>query len=39
MRKLKKLSKKVSKKIFRNTAKKVHAKNLRKHISRGGYCL
>lgn len=35
----KRLSKRASKKNFKRTARKVHAKNMRKVISRGGYCL
>lgn len=35
----KKLSKRGSKRLFRNTARKVHKKNLNKVLHRGGYML
>lgn len=35
----KKMSKRASNKNFKRTARKVHSKNLRKVISRGGYML
>lgn len=38
-RKRKRLSKRGSAKLFRNTAKKVHKKNLRRVMHRGGYML
>lgn len=40
MRKFRKaMSRKASKKLFRNTAKKVHKKNLSTVLHRGGYML
>ena len=33
------LSKKASRKLFRNTAKRIKSKNLRRHAQRGGYAL
>lgn len=38
-RKIKKLSKRYSQKRFRNSARRVHSRNLRKTIHRGGYML
>lgn len=37
--KRKRLSKRGSKRLFRNTARKVHKKNLGKVLHRGGYML
>ena len=38
-RKRKRLSKRYSRKVFARTARKVHRRNLRKHLSYGGYSL
>lgn len=35
----KRISKSASRKIFRRTARKVNAKNIRKTLSRGGFSL
>lgn len=39
MSRRKKISKRASRRMFRNTAKKVHKKNLSKVLHRGGYML
>lgn len=39
MKRRKRLSKRGSSRLFRNTAKKVHKKNLRRVAHRGGYML
>lgn len=36
MRKRRKLSRRGSKRLFSMTARKVHRKNVRRHLSRGG---
>lgn len=39
MKSRKRLSRRGSRRLFRNTARKVHKKNLNKVIHRGGYML
>lgn len=39
MSKRRRMSKRKSKKLFRNTAKRIHKKNLHKVLHRGGYSL
>lgn len=39
MSRRKRISKRNSRRMFRNTAKKVHKRNLRKVLHRGGYML